>query len=103
MSRACICDRPLLAHTGGKRPDRTALRDAIKIWLWQHTQKYPRLWFTPVELARVIAEQYACEPQPWRVSFWGRGRTVISCLEELETLGDVIRSDDGTQWKAAPA
>ena len=96
----CTCDRALLPPSGGSLPMRTAQRDAVRCWCCLHLQRFPELWFRPVELARVIHQQYACEPYQSRSGFSGRLATVKCVLAELEEAGDVVRSDDGKRWRA---
>ena len=99
--KACTCDRAPLPPSGGSPATRTARRDAVKLWVFLHLHAYPSAWLSPVELARVIHEQYACEPFRSRSGFSGRLVTVKAVLAELEDAGDVERSDDGLRWRAA--
>jgi hypothetical protein len=83
---------PAGPHHGGVDPVKIALRDALKIYTWQHLGKHPQSWFTAVELARVIRDRYICDPRPPSVSAYryGRSNVIMSVLRELERMGDVI-------------
>lgn len=85
-----------------------ALRDALRVYVWQHLGKYPGHWFTAVELARVIREQYICDPRPPGVgpNRYGRSNVLASVLAELRDTGDVTSRPhpdrrDATQWATA--
>ena len=99
--KICNCDRALLPASGGCPATRIIQRDAVRVWTWQHLRTYPNAELTPVELARVIHQQYAQEPHQSRSGFSGRLATVKRVLAELEEQGDVVRSDDGKRWRAA--
>lgn len=79
---------PPEARKGG-RPSDVPLRDALKVYLWQHMSAYRQSWFTAAELCRVIAEQYTLEQSAHRTGYAGRTGTVKSCLAELMEAGEV--------------
>lgn len=97
----CTCDRALLPPAGGSLPQRTAQRDAVRCWVLFHLRKFPEAWLTPVELCRVLAEQYACEKFTQRSGFSGRLATVKRVLAELEEAGDVVASASRHRWRAS--
>lgn len=82
-------------HRGGVDPRKIALRDALRVYVWQHLTRYRDQWFTAVELARVIGEQYIGGPKPpSHGSFhYGRSNVLLSVLEELEGRGEVERRE----------
>lgn len=101
---------PAGPHRSGVDRAKIALGDAIRVYVWQHLGKYPGRWFTAVELARVIREQYVCDPVPLGAGRYRYGRTnvTMSALRQLRDAGDVTSRPhpdrrDATQWAIAPA
>src|SRR5271167_324081 len=71
------------------KPQQIALRDALNVWTWQHLTRHPRTWFSEHELARVIREQYACEP-PLVGRHQGRTSVIHEVLCYLENRGEAV-------------
>lgn len=91
-------------HRGGVDGRKIALRDALRVYVWQHLNKYPELWFTEVDLARVIAQQYVCEPRSMGVGtcHWGRSNAIHKVLLWLEERGEAAcrQGERGRLWQA---
>ena len=92
-------------------PVQVALRDALRIWAWQHLNKFPATWFSEYELARVIREQYACDPMTLCPRY-GRVQSLHRALVYLEGRGEAVTRmsmpDQGRggrfrEWQAARA
>lgn len=73
----------------GILPQRLAARDALNVWAWQHLNKFPCTWFSERELARVIREQYACEP-PLVSGQAGRNDVIHDVLCYLQDRGEAV-------------
>jgi hypothetical protein len=90
------------AQRGGVNPAKAALRDALRCYVWQHLNKFPALWFSEVELARVIQEQYIGDPRPPSCGayHYGRANAVTKALVWLEDRGEAERSN--VPWPNRP-
>lgn len=95
-------------HRGGPDPVKRALRDALGVYVWQHLSRYPRQWFSAVELARVISEQYIGGPRPpgQGIYHYGRSNVIMKILREMQDRGEVQSRPNparrnATLWKAA--
>jgi hypothetical protein len=79
-------------HRGGASRTKIALRDALNIYVWQHLRAHPSTWFSAVELARVISEQYICECKPPSCAGdrWGRSNVLAKILQDMLAAGEVV-------------
>lgn len=91
-------------HRGGVDSRKIALRDALRVYVWQHLNKYPELWFSEPDLARVIHEQYigGGRPGSWGTLHYGRSNAIHKVLCWLEARGEAERKqgERGRQWQA---
>lgn len=93
-----------LRHAGN--PVAVQLRDALKVYLWQHMSSCsPQAWLSAYELCRVIAQRYTRDAAG---GHWaGRIVTLEACLAELEAAGEVECRETGgrpaRQYRWRPA
>lgn len=76
------------------RPCSVQLRDALKVYLWQHLSSCtPGAWLSAYELCRVIALRYTFDAPN---GHW-QGRIVVleECLAEMVAAGEVERRETG--------
>lgn len=70
------------------RPCAVQLRDALKVYLWQHMSSCgPATWLSSYELCRIVAQRYTHDAPSghWQ----GRQVVLVQCLAELEAAGEV--------------
>lgn len=98
--KRCACGGT--PRTGGLLPSSPSYMDALRIYLWMHTQKYPESWFSALELWRVAEDQYIHD-MPGASARTRTSRpnlaSVTKRLMELEAMGDVERRDCGCHWR----
>lgn len=98
------------ARTACRDPAAAARRDALRVWAWLHLRAHPGTWFTTYELARVIREQYACEPRTASMAAangaerHGRSNVLAAILPELRARGDAVSRPhpakrNAVQWR----
>lgn len=100
--------RPARRHSGGVSPARRQRRVDLEAWITAHMHAYPGTWFSAVELARAIAQQYLREPPPvsWGACHWGRSNVIMKVLRAKRDAGEVVSRPrashaGATEWRIA--